>query len=54
MGDTPLILGPDDRDGPIGNGPYALALGFANAADMEAFCMASDGEPWLRLIRAAV
>ena len=53
MGDSPLILGPGDRDGPIGNERYALALGFSGAADMEAFCMASDETPWLRRIRGA-
>jgi hypothetical protein len=48
MGDSRYIVG----DEAMVNDPYAAALGFRDAAEMDEFCMSLDATPWLeRLAR---
>lgn len=46
MGDTPLLL--DERG--LVKDAYAAALGFADAREMDGFCMSDSAAPWMRIL----
>jgi transcriptional regulator with XRE-family HTH domain len=49
MGDTPMIV----DDGSMINDGYAAALGFADAQDMEEYCLSASPRLWLDQLNAA-
>lgn len=49
MGDTPMIV----DDGSMINDGYAAALGFADAQDMEEYCLSASPRLWLDRLKAA-
>ena len=51
LSNTSMIIGPSQTNRAINNGPYAVAIGFMSADDMEEYCRANDGRPWLDRIR---